>query len=484
ALQEQQDKLLDVFETLSEDTSAVNVVVSTPVPTPVLTASETVLKFHVYDIISPIPNREEWETLLMDFTANDPEVGFVELSTGFSQQAADEETLDCYYRSSNIVPSIDLTTILPLDPFLAADINFDESEILPGVMQQVRREGQTWALPLSIQPMMLWYNSTIFEEAGAFPPYSGWTTADFEDALRQIELSNGEEPFQPRQDNTYVMMLAAAYGGNPIDYSTDPPAYNLTDLTVVEAFREVLNLAKDGYIKYEKLSNFGGGGFGGSGDTTPLYETFLSSLDWRFSNRDNVPSDVEDPYKLVSFPRGLEFSPAAFDLGTGYINANTLNPEACYRLLSYVSESTALFNAMPVRPNMIDTVADSDDVKAVYQEMAALLSQPDVINIPTPFTSNGGFGSFIMQMWMNRAFDSYVLDNADLDTVLIDAQGYIEDYTECIASIDEVPNDELRNMPPDESRDYFNQFNNCAIQVDPAMEETLRPMMGSNDDED
>ncbi len=58
-------------------------------------------------------------------------------------------------------------------------------------------------------------------------------------------------PFQPNDPSgSYLLMLIAAFGGLPIDYRTDPPTINFTDAATVDAIRQVLDLAKDGYIAY------------------------------------------------------------------------------------------------------------------------------------------------------------------------------------------------------------------------------------------
>ena len=484
ALGELQTRLIEKQAELAGMAETSTMLVATPVPTPVLTTEEIALKFHVYENISPIPNRDEWEALVAEFASIDPDVGFIELSTGFSPGGDDRGELDCFYRSTNAVPSFELSTLLALDPFLAADPSFDADELIPNVLEQVTREGQVWAYPVTIQPMVLWYNRQIGEQAGAFPPYSGWTITDFVDALQQIRIAEGEAPFRPAQSgSTYLIMLATAFGASPIDYTTEPPTYHLDDPAVLDALRQTLDLVKDGYIEYNALGDalFGGGGGGGFGNSVPVYESYLNQLDFRFTNR-NEDETFAETYQMVSFPRGMENIPVSYEVGAGYINSGTLNPKACYRLLTFISQSPTLFPSMPVRPAMIDQISDGEDMISTYQDLADVLSQPNTVTIPTPFAGFGNPGSLIVQIWMNRAFDAYVLEDADLEIVLAEAQTYINDYRVCTDSIEERTPEELSNMEQEEAIAYSSQFSQCAVDVDPTLSDLLAPLLGTAED--
>ena len=69
-----------------------------------------------------------------------------------------------------------------------------------------------------------------------------------------------------------------------------------------------------------------------------------------------------------------------------------------------------------------------------------------------------------MQYFLNRAFDRYVLDNADLDAELKQAETFATAYQGCIATI--PPN---TATTPQEQHTYFKQFTDCAIKVDPSL---------------
>src|SRR5690606_24807160 len=102
---------------------------------------------------------------------------------------------------------------------------------------------------------------------------------------------------------------------------------------------------------------------------------------WRISE-DFIASNSERDFRLTSFPAGSDVTPVSYRVGAGYIDSDTLHPEACYRLLSAIAQRPDLLGGMPVRRSLLD----SADVAAGYNPVVldffrqydALLSRPDV----------------------------------------------------------------------------------------------------------
>ncbi len=447
--------------------------VPTPIPTPILSEGEIALNFSVSAFISPLPNRDKWEALIEEFVANDPQIGQINLLTGFMSQEEILEQSDCLVSSTNFVTALDTNLLLSLDPFLSADPNFDEADLLTGILPMVQRDGMTWALPLAAQTTIMWYHPALFEKAGAFAPYNGWNVSDFEAALSQLKTEMGDaKPYIPSSGgNAYLMLLIAAYGGLPYDFIADPPTYDLTSSQNVEAIRQVLDLAKNELIEYQELDTNGFSGGGGFGGDIPLYDGQLSIFDWRFTNRQS-----EDPYRAVTFPRGTDTIPMALDISTGVISAKTQYPEACYRWLSTIAQHPEVLSAMPARRSLLNSeelkVSQGEDIVALYQEFDRLLQEPGVVLFPGQFGFGGSsFMGFYLQIFMNQAFDSYVLEDADLEAALTLAQQQMDEYAACASSIEIVENSVIANMTEDEARVYFRQFAQCAIDIQPELQE-------------
>jgi hypothetical protein len=291
------------------------------------------------------------------------------------------------------------------------------------------------------------------------------------DALTRLKpTSEDPAPFNPRDfSGQYLYALITAFGGIPIDNRTDPPTINFTDPATVDAIRQVLDLAKNDYIDYSAGGGVTGGInvqviVGGEEDTGAIYTHTLSAFGF-FTRLNEEGQIAEDNYQLVTYPRGSQYTPIAFDINTAYISANAANPEACYRWISELAKHPDLFSAMPARRSLIDDPSTSPDLAALYNQIDALMSDPNVIVSPSALRASGA-SSIWRQLWLQRAFQRYVEDDADLETELAQAEQFTRDYETCAAGIP-------RENPttPEEQMNYFQQFQDCVTSVDPtAME--------------
>lgn len=471
-LEEQQQKALDNLEIAANRRGSSVVVVATPVPTPVIQAGEVVLRFRLEVPYSPLPNRERWDQLIEEFVAEDPTVGNIDLISGFGAQP-DEEEPDCYYSTGTRVPTLDLSTALSFDPFMDADPDFDDSDFLTGAMNQVIRDNQTWAYPIAVSPFLLSYDTNLFEEAGVALPGESWTIDVFVDTLNQLKAADptANYVFQSNDfGNTFIMMLTAAFGGLPIDYSTSPSTLNLTDPTVVNAIRQTLDLARNGLMYYTRLDSTSGGG--GGGGQVPITSTSGASLAFSLGYRlSGEFTDFVDPTRYISYPKGTDYTPATYSLGAGYINASSQNPEGCYNLIKKIANTPDLVLGIPVRQSQLnDPALDNvvgEPVAQMFRDFAATFDDPNLVMMQDPNSFSGTFGTYIESIWLNQAFDAYVLDDADLETSLVDAQRYIEEYRACIPE-DETP--DLANMTTEEIQSFYEQFTECAVSIDPRLE--------------
>lgn len=412
-------------------------------------------------------NNDEWQAVLDEFASFDAQVGQINIEQargGNVTLTSMAETYDCFYMSSNAVQGADLSLLVSLDPLIYSDPNFDQFDFVGNVLSQVQSNDQTWAYPMNVQPEVMLYNQENFDFAGAFYPYAGWTVTDFENALRDLKIdAEDPAPFIPVNiGGTYMQLLLAAYGGIAIDYSTEPASLNFTDETLVNAAQQVLDLAKAGFIEYEGLAGFGGNNrFRGLNDETDaeLYNQLINSFLIDQVNNSN--------YALTTFPQGTNQIAVAYDIGTAYISANTVNVDACYRLIQHIAQSSAsLFPQMPARRSQIadPTLVNTQGQSAVefYTQMDFLMSEPDVLLIPTSFS--GGIesaGEFLTANWLYQAFDNYVLEDADLLTELEEAQLMATGFQDCITSIPAY------DPTVDNPQAYFGQLADCASQVDP-----------------
>jgi hypothetical protein len=171
---------------------------------------------------------------------------------------------------------------------------------------------------------------------------------------------------------------------------------------------------------------------------------------------------------LVPFPRGTTYTALSYEISAAYISASTPHTEACYEFISALAQQPGLIQGMPARRSQIDSpvieAAHGPDAVAFYRTMDTLMQRPDAIIIPQYTDVVGGL---MLNLWLNRAFDRYVEDDVDLETELAEAETYTREFQNCaagIAAFDPVADDFAR---------YFEQIQDCAVQVDPTVEDFL-----------
>ncbi|HML21139.1 MAG TPA: extracellular solute-binding protein [Aggregatilinea sp.] len=493
ALMAIEEKALARLQASAERGASTHITVQPPQPAVELAPGEIALRFGISSMMMPLPNQEQWDAFAADFAARDPEVGLVQLDADVPGALDDMvNEYDCFLASSSVAQTGDLGLLRSLDPLMAADPTYDPADMVNGVMQQLQRDDQTWGMPITIQPMALRFNSTLFEQAGAVDPVNGWSTEDFEYALEALKTMSGDsEPFVPRTfGNTHLLMLIAAYGGLPLDFRTNPVTINFTDPNTVAAIQRVLDLAKNGYIAYSKLASSGATmaiSIGGE-NNTPLYTVALSDISGAgggvtvmaissssAAGGDEDEGPVAQPQvdPLATFPQGSAYTAMSYDVGAAYISANTQATDACYRFISELSQHADLMTSMPARRSVINdpdvAAVQGQDTVAFYQTMDALLSQPNTVIFPNGFNFDpSAMGTTLLSFWLNRAFDRYVTEGVDLQTELAAAEQFTRDYQQCAAAI--PPYDPTS----DDFGSYYQQFTTCAVQVDPSTADTFQ----------
>ena len=81
ALQQAEANAVANLQTAAERKTTTTVLVATPVPAVVLGAGEIALNFGIQSFIQPMPNLKEWQQVISDFVAADPQVGEINLDT-------------------------------------------------------------------------------------------------------------------------------------------------------------------------------------------------------------------------------------------------------------------------------------------------------------------------------------------------------------------------------------------------------------------
>lgn len=452
-------------------------VVATPVPL-VDPNKGIVLKFGVTSFTNQLAKRNEINALAAEFVKNNPGVSRIDIQTGFNRAEQAADRYDCFYLPYSAVPSIQLDKILPLDPYLTADATYSAAGYVGGAIQQVTRDSKVWALPMGITPTVMWYDPTSFADSGLPKPQFGWSVNGFKDTLTALKprIKDNKPPFYMEGAGgagVSLLMLISAYGGSPIDWSTNPPTVKLTDPKNADAIRQVLDLAKAGLINYEALGTNFGIFSRGRVEDNPLYSEQLNGLNFRglsLFNQSQQPTS-RAKFEAVTFPKGTGTNALSYSSGSLYISAKAQNADACYKWISIFASKPELLDLMPAqKAKLNDPVFETQVGKAlaaVYRDVEKVLDDPATLKVPSLFDGGSNIAGFVVQYWLFEAWDGYVLKNGDLDVLLKDAQVYVDAYQGCQAGIPAF------DPAAQKYEDYINSVLQCALKADPRLKSLL-----------
>src|SRR5690606_38842910 len=234
-------------------------------------------------------------------------------------------------------------------------------------------------IPIAIFPSAIWYNVQELLAVDSEPSQNIWTIDKFEDLINNVEI----QPLLELRSSSIsdILLLIAAYGGLPFDYRTNPPILDITGRETIAAIQRVSLLIRDGTISHRLFDSFLG-----NNESEPLaFTDILDSSSYQLA-RLSATTEVGEIYGLTSFPVGAQYIPLSFSTGAGYISSTTLYPEACYRLLSNLSNEVTLYMAMPTRISVLDRLeielALPEELLDFYHNFAQSLQNPAAVIIP------------------------------------------------------------------------------------------------------
>lgn len=450
-------------------------VVATPIPALAANAG-IVLKFGMAATgqQGSIPNKAAIQALADQFVKDNPgvvaRVDIFPINQGPNGVNTAAASYDAFYVPYSVVPNLALDSILALSPFLDADSSYSAADFVGGTLAQVTRDNKIWALPLGIQPTVMWYDPLSFSNNGLTKPAAGWDVSAFADDIKTLKptVKNGNPPFAAQSDlGSSMLMLMASYGGLPIDYRTTPVTVNFTAQANIDAMRQVLDLAKNGLITYEPLgTNFGFFARGGD-EENPIYSQLLNGFNFRPQNPNRAATATATNFTPVTYPKGSKSQLVAYSLGTLYVSAAAQNADASYKWIKVLSGHPELLRLMPARQSILSSpaleTAYGVPLAQTYRDIGKILDDSSTVTAPSIVGGFNNLQSQAVQHWLYVAWDDYVAKGTPLETSLPQAQQYATGFLQCTASV--PPFDAKQQV----YNDYLNAILKCATQVDPTL---------------
>ena len=243
--------------------------------------------------------------------------------------------------NGDVAPYAARNQLLPIDELIAAD-NVDTSDIFPANLALYNVDGVQYGFPVDAPTQQLFFNRTMFEEAGVEPPISDWEDmtwnreAFLERALAIADPANNRWAFQVKPRNFRAWWVWVKANGGEF-YNEDGTECVLNQPETVEALQFLADLIHiHGVAPTLDISAELG--------QNEMFEAGLLAMDTWWPAMGRMRSSIADKFvwDVAPHPAG-DVGKAAAGGGTGHvIHRNAPNPEAAWEFLKFVISTPAV----------------------------------------------------------------------------------------------------------------------------------------------
>jgi ABC-type glycerol-3-phosphate transport system substrate-binding protein len=436
--------------------------------TPVNTASEGALSAVFFANPEIVTNTQDVQTLADEFNSNHPEmhIQIVTERVGYEgglSDVFDATHFDCISAGSNLSAAVFSSTddtdfvdkIISLDPLLDSTSQSWLDEIDPTLLDGSRLNGILYGMPVTISPLVVYYNSALLQKLGLTAPNPDWTATDFW-SLASTVASKGEGTYGYVPDSTlpFSFLSPAPF----LDLSQTWPEAQYDRPELVSLLNQLGQYARDHTIF---PTDNGGtrsplGNYMARDDAIRLGKGAL----WAgvIGQRMGMQEPFDSASGYSSSDIGVAVWPTQQTISGGislYITKQAKNPQVCWQWFEFLQEQpVSAFQGIPVRPSVINSAAWS---ASVGEEMAAVIKATlpnleyagrDNLYPPQPFVQ-----------WWQDALAAVEQDGQDATVSLQVVQYKAQAALDCMQAAGVSP-----SLP---SEKQYDTAVACAHQVDP-----------------
>jgi multiple sugar transport system substrate-binding protein len=372
--------------------------------------------------VYPSYDTEFYRALVSEFNASYPQIAVELQPVRGGNYEVDPQAVDVFIATPYQVTAFqEQGDILNLSPIIENDLLFDSPDFQPGVLEAFSNEAGVWAVPAGVDPLVMYYNKGLFDEAGATYPWNGWAWEDFLDAaLAVTDRETNTFGYISTPDSADPLLFIYQHGGRILDSLEQPTRTTFDDPLTIDAVAWYADLVLDHNVipTPEQMQEAFPGSRGVSEairfGRIGMWAESLSERggqDWRRN------WDME--WGVVGLPRDLR---AITLIGTeGYfISSHTQQREACWRWISFLSQQPPGRMA-PARRSILESGAYEQKVGSEIAA-AARNSLGNAVMISPRLAT---FGEVIEETFF-PAIDTILDESATPEEALTVAQGEAE----------------------------------------------------------
>jgi multiple sugar transport system substrate-binding protein len=376
----------------------------------------------VITFFSPYYEVEYYQLLAGEFNSAHPNIQVQVESARGQEYPTDFYSVDVFAGSQLYGAQLQAQgDILDMSPFIEHDLAFDPSDFLPGTLEAFSSGEGLWALPLGVDPLVMYYNRDMFDAAGAAYPQSGWTWEEFLDAALAVNDPEANVfGYVSTPQSIDPMPFIYQHGGKILDDPSDPTSTTFDDPLTIEAVEWYADLIHEYNViptsEQRRLAFPGTNGtLQGIGQgRVGMWVGALSERGGALSRRQRW----EMNWGVAPLPRDVQSMTLA-DVRGYYISAHTEHHEACWQWVTYVSKQP-YYRLAPARKSLLYSEEYEEEVGS--RVAAAARASVEHVVLVTPRLV--AFSQVIDEAFL-PAIES-VVEGATPEEAMIAAQGQAE----------------------------------------------------------
>jgi ABC-type glycerol-3-phosphate transport system substrate-binding protein len=431
-----------------------SVAVTVATPRPTLSAGTVVIDFFmsIYGV-DAAKLKAEIET----YQQEHPGVA-IELETEMSGPVEDVEAYitgkyDCFSWYPMYGQEGQPADLLNLTSFFQAEGADFTGDFSTEMLDQFRVQDVLYGLPAYSQPQVMAYNRDLLEKRGLEPPALDWTFDDFLALIAAVASTKEGDESYGYLSNGYEDLLLRGRGVSSFDLSQDPPVAMFDSPEMLSAIEWLQDQQKNNTLLIQSQDNWATVQEAMSSGKLAFWATQAGNEAWMFSGPGTTPPHAIGVIPLPSVP-----DPTAsiyWNSTQGYfISGQADHPEACWDWIRYLSDQAEAFSGVPARRSL----AESSNWEAIVGPEKAEAYRAAVSMTTIPLEMDQSAIGWPFYNWQYQVF-SAVLEGADPQQSLSEAQQKAEAYLACMAEVD---------TSGLSGEAMYTQANSCARQADPA----------------
>jgi ABC-type glycerol-3-phosphate transport system substrate-binding protein len=381
-------------------------------------------------------NMAEWQPLIDSFNQAHPDIHIQvsDAQTAFGRNGyaiADlTNKFDCF-SSAYGLGAFSAASLYSLTPLLDADPQGEEilGDIPADFLQKSSEDGLFYELPITVQPMVMYYNQDLLSTLGLQPPSPDWTLDDFW-SLAIAATTEDTYGFIPVYGRDFLNYLMAAEGIRLYDLNAAPPLIDFDDPAFLNLVSRLADLAERGVVPPIKESiDYNKGNaherFSMADQGQGAFWMAYAGAEWGQGR-----SSQDKSFQVGVAPLPAIQGPAQPDYIVGesfYISRQATDPQACWEWIKFLSDHPEVTDGIPVRQSILQSSQYENLVgagNAAAYRIAILQKgkeeEPEGIYSPYP-----------LYWWWPEALGT-VFDGVPASQALGELQGKAQIYLDCV----------------------------------------------------